>query len=49
MNTEQWQMLLDVFGDTASHAYQAAAQQAWKCSWVFQSLLLVFIFFLAHL
>ena len=28
MNTEQWQMLLDVFGDTASHAYQAAAQQA---------------------
>ena len=27
MNTDQWQMLLEAFGDAASHAYQAAAQQ----------------------
>ena len=28
MNTEQWQMLLDAFGNVANHAYQAAARQA---------------------
>ena len=28
MNTEQWQMLLEAFGNVASHTYQAAARQA---------------------
>ena len=28
MNTEQWQELINTFGDAANHIYQAAAQQA---------------------